>query len=47
MWDRIIAHFDPGTAPLERLAFLVGGLLVFWILEGALPRFLFNTNMAN
>lgn len=43
MWDRIIAHFSTlEQRPLERLAFLVGGLLVFWILEGALPLFPFQ-----
>jgi sterol desaturase/sphingolipid hydroxylase (fatty acid hydroxylase superfamily) len=38
MWDRIIAHFSTlDQRPLERMAFLVGGLLFFWIIEGAIP----------
>jgi sterol desaturase/sphingolipid hydroxylase (fatty acid hydroxylase superfamily) len=40
MWNRIINYF--GTLedrPLERMAFLVGGLLLFWIIEGAIPLF--------
>jgi sterol desaturase/sphingolipid hydroxylase (fatty acid hydroxylase superfamily) len=38
MWDRIITHFSTlDQRPLERMAFLVGGLLIFWIIEGAIP----------
>ncbi|TMI69563.1 MAG: sterol desaturase family protein [Bacteroidetes bacterium] len=38
MWDKIIAHFQTlEQRPLERMAFLVGGLLMFWIIEGAIP----------
>jgi sterol desaturase/sphingolipid hydroxylase (fatty acid hydroxylase superfamily) len=38
MWDRIIEHFSTlEHRPLERMAFLVGGLLFFWIVEGAIP----------
>ena len=38
MWDRIIQHFATlESRPIERTAFLVGGLLVFWIIEGAIP----------
>jgi sterol desaturase/sphingolipid hydroxylase (fatty acid hydroxylase superfamily) len=38
MWEKIIAHFQTlEQRPLERMAFLVGGLLVFWIIEGAIP----------
>jgi sterol desaturase/sphingolipid hydroxylase (fatty acid hydroxylase superfamily) len=38
MWQDIIQHFDTlEQRPLERLAFIVGGLLVFWILEGSIP----------
>ncbi|RYY88861.1 MAG: sterol desaturase family protein [Chitinophagaceae bacterium] len=38
MWQAIIDHFgDLEKRPLERLAFLVGGLLLFWIIEGAMP----------
>jgi sterol desaturase/sphingolipid hydroxylase (fatty acid hydroxylase superfamily) len=38
MWDQIIAHFSTlEHRPLERMAFLVGGLLLFWIIEGAIP----------
>ncbi len=38
MWNNIIAHFQTlEQRPLERMAILVGGLLFFWILEGAIP----------
>lgn len=38
MWERVLDYF--GTLeqrPLERMAFIVGGLLLFWIIEGAIP----------
>lgn len=38
MFQRIINHFGSlEHRPIERLALLVGGLLVFWIIEGAIP----------
>lgn len=38
MWEGIIAYFETlEQRPLERMAILVGGLLVFWIIEGAIP----------
>lgn len=38
MWDNIIRYFSTlEERPLERLAFLTGGMLFFWILEGAIP----------
>jgi sterol desaturase/sphingolipid hydroxylase (fatty acid hydroxylase superfamily) len=38
MWNDIVAHFEGlENRPLERLAFIVGGLLIFWIIEGAIP----------
>lgn len=38
MWDSIISYFSTlESRPLERMAILVGGLLVFWIIEGAIP----------
>ena len=38
MWDTIISYFSTlEQRPLERMAILVGGLLVFWIIEGAIP----------
>ncbi len=38
MWQDIINHFQTlEKHPLERMAILVGGLLIFWILEGAIP----------
>src|ERR1044071_8622475 len=38
MWDRIIDYFSTlEHRPAERMAFLVGGLLLFWIIEGAVP----------
>lgn len=38
MWDNIITYFSGlEERPLERMAFLVGGMLFFWILEGSIP----------
>jgi sterol desaturase/sphingolipid hydroxylase (fatty acid hydroxylase superfamily) len=38
MWNDIINYFQTlEKHPLERMAFLVGGLLLFWILEGSVP----------
>jgi sterol desaturase/sphingolipid hydroxylase (fatty acid hydroxylase superfamily) len=38
MWQQVIEHFQTlEQRPLERMAFLVGGLLLFWIIEGAIP----------
>lgn len=38
MWQTIITHFQTlEQRPLERMAILVGGMLFFWILEGAIP----------
>jgi len=38
MWDRIIEYFSTlEHHPAQRMAFLVGGLLVFWIIEGSIP----------
>ncbi|MBI1341685.1 MAG: sterol desaturase family protein [Terrimonas sp.] len=38
MWDNLINYFSTlEQRPLERMAFLVGGMLIFWILEGAIP----------
>jgi sterol desaturase/sphingolipid hydroxylase (fatty acid hydroxylase superfamily) len=38
MWATILDHFATlEQRPVERMAFLVGGLLLFWILEGAIP----------
>jgi sterol desaturase/sphingolipid hydroxylase (fatty acid hydroxylase superfamily) len=40
MWERIISYFNSlESRPLERMAILVGGLLFFWVLEGAIPLF--------
>ncbi|MBL0068297.1 MAG: sterol desaturase family protein [Chitinophagaceae bacterium] len=40
MWQRIIEHFQTlEERPLERMAILVGGMLLFWIIEGAIPLF--------
>jgi len=40
MWPEWINYFqDLEQRPAERLALLVGGLLFFWILEGAIPLF--------
>jgi sterol desaturase/sphingolipid hydroxylase (fatty acid hydroxylase superfamily) len=38
MWDKIIEHFSTlEQRPFERMAFLAGGILFFWIIEGAIP----------
>ncbi len=38
MWNQFINYFETlEQRPLERMAFLVGGLLFFWIIEGAIP----------
>ena len=38
MLDSVLDYFQSlEQRPLERLGFLVGGLLFFWILEGAIP----------
>ena len=38
MWQNIIEHFQTlEQRPLERMAIMVGGLLIFWIIEGAIP----------
>jgi sterol desaturase/sphingolipid hydroxylase (fatty acid hydroxylase superfamily) len=38
MWQEVIDYFQTlEHRPIERMAFLVGGLLFFWIVEGAIP----------
>lgn len=38
MWNSIIEYFSTlEQRPVERMAILVGGLLIFWIIEGAIP----------
>jgi sterol desaturase/sphingolipid hydroxylase (fatty acid hydroxylase superfamily) len=38
MWQSIINHFQTlEHRPLERMAFLVAGMLLLWIIEGAIP----------
>ena len=38
MWNDIQNYFDTlENHPVQRMIFLVGGLLIFWILEGAIP----------
>jgi sterol desaturase/sphingolipid hydroxylase (fatty acid hydroxylase superfamily) len=40
MWNNIIDYFSTlDQRPFERMAFLVGGLLLLWIIEGAIPLF--------
>ena len=40
MWNFIVRYFETlEHRPLERIAILVGGLLIFWIIEGAIPLF--------
>jgi sterol desaturase/sphingolipid hydroxylase (fatty acid hydroxylase superfamily) len=38
MWDQLLEYFATlEKRPIDRMAILVGGLLFFWILEGAIP----------
>ena len=38
MWHQVIDYFqDLEKHPVQRMAFLVGGLLLFWIIEGSIP----------
>src|SRR6187455_1501289 len=38
MWQEFLGYFETlEKRPVERIAFLVGGLLFFWIIEGAIP----------
>src|SRR5688500_10694500 len=40
MWDRIIEHFSTlEERPVELMLILVGGMLIFWMIEGAIPLF--------
>jgi sterol desaturase/sphingolipid hydroxylase (fatty acid hydroxylase superfamily) len=40
MWHGLVTYFQTlDQRPIERLAILVGGLLLFWIIEGAIPLF--------
>lgn len=38
MWDNFLQYFQTlDHRPVERMAFLVGGMLLLWIIEGAVP----------
>lgn len=38
MWEKIIEHFQTlEQRPVERMILLVGGMLLLWIIEGAVP----------
>ena len=38
MWNNIINYFQSlDHHPFQRMAFLVGGLLLLWIIEGSIP----------
>lgn len=38
MWDSLLNYFNTlEERPLERLAFIVGSLLILWMIEGAIP----------
>ena len=40
MWNQIINYFSTlDQHPVQRFAFLAGGLLFFWIIEGIIPLF--------
>jgi sterol desaturase/sphingolipid hydroxylase (fatty acid hydroxylase superfamily) len=43
MFNNIIQYFDTlEQHPLQRMAFLVGGLIFFWIMEGSIPLLQLN-----
>jgi sterol desaturase/sphingolipid hydroxylase (fatty acid hydroxylase superfamily) len=43
MWKGIIDYFEKlEDHPMQRMAFLVGGLLLFWIIEGNIPLVTMN-----
>jgi sterol desaturase/sphingolipid hydroxylase (fatty acid hydroxylase superfamily) len=38
MWDRFLNYFETlEQRPVERMAILVGGMLILWIIEGGIP----------
>jgi len=38
MWENIINHFQTlEQRPIERMFLLVGGMLLLWLVEGAIP----------
>ena len=38
MWDSLLNYFSTlEQRPIERLAFIVGSLLILWMIEGAIP----------
>jgi sterol desaturase/sphingolipid hydroxylase (fatty acid hydroxylase superfamily) len=38
MWEQIIDYFNTlEQRPIERMAYLVGGMLLLWMIEGAIP----------
>jgi len=38
MWNRLLEYFNTlEQRPFERMAFIVGSLVILWILEGAIP----------
>ena len=38
MWDSLLEYFNTlEQRPVERLAFIVGSLLILWMIEGAIP----------
>jgi sterol desaturase/sphingolipid hydroxylase (fatty acid hydroxylase superfamily) len=40
MWEKIIEHFQTlEQRPVERMILLVSGMLLLWIIEGAIPLF--------
>src|SRR5688572_29832115 len=40
MLDNIVTYFQTlEQRPFERMVIIVGGLLIFWIIEGAIPLF--------
>jgi sterol desaturase/sphingolipid hydroxylase (fatty acid hydroxylase superfamily) len=43
MFDQVISYFQSlEQHPVQRMAFLVGGLLLFWIIEGSIPLLQLN-----
>ena len=38
MWENLVRHFETlEQRPLERMVLIVGGMLLLWIVEGAIP----------
>ena len=46
MWQRLLDYFSTlENRPVERMAFIVGSLVILWILEGAIPLSAFQATV--